>query len=129
MSRLFTSRNVAVCKYVCFFVAGILFIIDPLTTVKSEANTANVYLWHGFMIFGSLIGLIGALLKRYVIEAMGFPLLASALMAYVVILTSRGEEVTVGLGLLVFTAILGLVGRAITLYELTSIERDMQGRG
>lgn len=128
MSRWFTSRNVAVAKYICFFVAGILFVLDPITAVKSEANTANTILWHAFMMTGAVIGFCGALSKRYLIESMALPLLGAGLSAYVVILFSRGERVTVGLALILVTAILGLVGRGIALHELAVIERDIQGR-
>jgi hypothetical protein len=128
-SHILTSRNVAVAKYICFFVAGVLFIIEPLTSVKREANTANIILWHGFMITGAVIGFVGALSKKYLIEGLALPLLGAALVAYVAILLYSATTVTVGLGLLITTAILGLLGRAIAIWELSKIERDIQGRG
>lgn len=132
MSRWLNSRNVAMAKYICFFVAAVLFVLNSNTSVKEQANQANVILWHVFMILGAVVGFYGAITKRYLIEGLALPLLGAALAAYVAILLSigigTGRSSPAGVGFIILTAILGLIGRGIVLWELSGIERDITRR-
>lgn len=131
--RLITSRKVATAMYLAYMIGGILFFAEQSGLFADSAEPVMLYIWHLFLAVGGLIGAVGAWLKRFSIEAVGIPLLGSALVAYILVLIVAGIEeggsVSFGLASLLMGAGLGLVDRGLRAWQLVTIADRIDRRG
>lgn len=113
----------------CYTLAGVAFIVFPSHTLHEGTGAFFLIIWHIFLILGSFTGLIGGLIRRPAIEAIGIPLLCAALLAYSLVLFVYAAEGNVGprlgVGLLIFASFVSKTGRFIDVYRLIRIADDM----
>lgn len=126
-------RYLALWMYLSYTLAGVMFVIFPSeNTPRDAVGFFSLVIWHLFLVSGSFVSLIGVMRKRPALEATGIPLLASALVGYVVILlasagTPAGSRF--GLAFLFLSSAIGLIGRMVELLRFSRIAVDLDKRG
>lgn len=118
LQHLARPRWLATATYVMALCASLVFIFIPSSSIREGWGFFIQLAFHLFLGIGASISMIGAYTKRSAVEAMGTPLVITAVFAYGVLLflsAASGESdapgAATGVGFLMMTLALGLGGR------------------
>lgn len=133
-TKILRPRLIASFMYFFYMCAGAAFLFLTADGVRTLFGEFLFLVWNTFYFGGAAISLIGSqLIKRYVIEVIGYPFLISALAAYGVYLAwlvpkSDQDGTVLGLALTFAAAVTGLLGRLVEVGRIVWIQSDLYRR-
>jgi hypothetical protein len=119
--------------YLCLTFTGIIVAIAPSPTAQQQLRFF-LPVWFVFFIVGGSSSALGIVLGRWSGEAVGLPLLSSALLIYAMILVIRVQGGGVTAPLIAFSLLLagfgfGLLGRWFDVLKLLQAARELDHHG
>lgn len=133
VQTIMRPRYIAFWTYLSYMLAAVVFVLTPTEdTPRYGVGFIALFVWHLFLFMGSAISLVGVIRRHPAIEAIGIPLLASALLGYIVLLEASAIGPVgsrAGMGLVLISTILGLIGRMIEVLRLSRIATELDRKG
>lgn len=133
MKALFRCRPLVLVMYLMYLVAGLVFIALPSTdALREDTNWIGQVIWHLFLVGGAITSLVGVWKQNTMVEAIGVPLLVTALSAYAAVLIANDDMLMgarLGLGALILAGSMGLLERLAVFIQRLRIEADLDRRG
>lgn len=133
MQNIMRPRWVGLAMYAVYLIAGIVFIVLPITdTVRESAGPLGQLAWHVFLVGGSLISLVGVWMRNSLIEGIGIPLIITSTLAYGLSIAFAAEGdlgSRLGLCFMFIGMSLGLLERIVETIRRLRIAVAMDKRG
>ena len=112
-------RPLRITAYGLLALGNNIILIDPTRSFQDVPAQLR-YVWNGVMLAGCLLGIIGAVTDRYLIELVGMPFVLTGVTAFIVVLVAAWTS-----GTLAFACFLGciwviLFSRGLDLWQLAS---------
>lgn len=132
--RVLRPRFLMMLTYLLLGAAGASFLFwEPSQGLKVLMGDVQFIVWNTFLMGGALIGIVGAFTKVFRVEIIALPFLGTGLAVYGLVLLPRLEASTsagtiMGVALVFFAAVTGLIGRGWELIRAILISNKLRRR-
>ena len=127
---------IATTTYIMSLTASIVLIMLPTISMEEGWGFFVQLAFHLFLGIGSVIALVGAFTRRSAIEAMGIPLIGTAVFAYgtlLILVSVAGETnspgAASGIGFIMMSLVCGLSGRLWECFSRVSASVSLHDGG